>query len=129
MRDTDSRIAAAFEAVGDRRHFADGERLYDEDSDPDEVFLVRDGAVTLHRGGSAGTGDRIGEKRPGELVGESAALDRLRHTVSAQALGRATVDVLSAERFRKLLQDDARACYEVAVALARTLRAAGSPPV
>ena len=127
MNDTHSTIAAAFEAAGDRRHLADAERLYDEGSDPVEVFFIREGAVTLHRRGSAGAGDRIGEKRPGELVGESAALDRLPRTVSAQALGPATVDVLSAERFRELLQNDARACYEVAVALARTLRAAGTP--
>ncbi|WP_433291630.1 Crp/Fnr family transcriptional regulator [Actinoplanes sp. CA-030573] len=75
MRTDRSTLDSAFEAAGDRRRLGDGQELYGEGSAPGEVFLVRDGRLVLYRGGPDGGDVRVGGKRPGDLVGEAAALD------------------------------------------------------
>jgi len=110
-----------FEKNGKTRQVGDGDELYSEGSASIEVFFVQQGEITLTRG--AGSAHQVvGQKPVGSLVGESAALDEGSRTVSAVAKGPATVLVLPAEVFRKALREDDTLCFEVAVALARTLR-------
>jgi CRP-like cAMP-binding protein len=62
------------------------------------------------------------DKTDGQLIGEVAALDGGARTVTVEAEGGASVQALPAESFRRRLQEDAQAAYEVAVSLARIVR-------
>ncbi|WP_222271574.1 cyclic nucleotide-binding domain-containing protein [Modestobacter marinus] len=95
-----------------------GECLHQAGSQPDLVFFVTSGRFILRNS----TGDRVADKTGGQLIGETAALDGGARTVTVEAEGVASVLALPAESFRRRLQEDARAAYEVAVFTARILR-------
>ena len=104
-----------------RQHYSAGQLLYQSGSEPDLVYYVVTGQFTLlrERGGKL---HRVGEKPEGSLIGETAALDGGPRTVTVEASDEASVLVLPVEVFRQRLQDDAQACYEVAVSIAQVLR-------
>ena len=119
------RLEQLFVKHGSERELSDGDVLYDEGSSPEEVHLVREGCIVLSAGGP-GRRRHIADKRAGELVGESAALDRGPRTVSALAHGDAVVLTIRSTRFRRELQSDPALCYEFAVQLSRLLRTAAT---
>src|SRR3954454_9878320 len=63
-------LAAAIADVGILRQLAPGDALIREGEGDNSVFLVLVGALAVHVKGS-----KVGERVPGEIVGETSAID------------------------------------------------------
>ncbi len=117
-------------AVGDRRRFADGARLFARGDRADRLFVIVDGHVRLPElGRTLGPGSMFGE------IGLFAA-DGLR-TASAVAEGAVTVSEISDRRVRELFFNNPRFAYELvrlitgrmAARLGEAEQLAQTPPV
>lgn len=100
-----------------RRHYRDGEVVH-ERGDPDlEMGLVIKGGVKLMRLNQSGEVAFALTVLEGQNYGDSVALDSLVRTHRAIAVGETEIDFLSAEAFRRILENEPKiveALYRVA---------------
>jgi CRP-like cAMP-binding protein len=82
-------------AAGDVRKFRDGEAIFEEGDDADEVFVLLAGEVEVSRR-SGDVPVFINKLSEGQLFGEMAAAGRTRRTATVRAMG--DVEVLAVRR-------------------------------
>jgi len=99
--------------LGAHRHLRVGETLVVEGDESDAVFVVVDGL--LQASVASADGDIvIGEMRPGEVIGEVAALAGLRRSATVSAVGEAHVVVIDRATFGAWLAGQPERADEIA---------------
>jgi CRP-like cAMP-binding protein len=121
-----TKTEAFFKENGKIQQIPKGSILYQEGTDPDYVFYVQEGSFDLSRRDDDGKEQKVGSKKKGSLVGETAALDGKRRTVSVKATVDSSVLRVGRKLFTDSLRKNAGFCYEVAVDIALTLRASSN---
>jgi CRP-like cAMP-binding protein len=104
-----SRLAA----MGQRRLYRAGERLFGEGEETDFVFLIEQGKVKISSGSPAGYEAVLAIRSAGEIVGEFSALEGQPRSASVVALDDVDGVVISGDRFRAFLRANPDAALEL----------------
>jgi CRP/FNR family cyclic AMP-dependent transcriptional regulator len=84
--------------------YLDGETIFSQNSEPDAMYIVRDGKVRIFREGDRGD-TTLATLNKGEIFGEMALLNHTRRSASAQAIGKVAVEPVTKEELDKLSAD------------------------
>jgi CRP-like cAMP-binding protein len=95
---------AALCAMGQRRRYRPGERLFEEGAVSDHVVLINQGKVKISSVSSAGYEAVLAVRSAGEIVGEFSALDRGPRSASVIAIDDVDGVLVSGDRFRAFLR-------------------------
>lgn len=95
-----------FRHLGGLRRVAAGTVLAHEGDRGNEVFVVTEGWVRLTTWTGTGRQTLLETCGPGDLVGEETALDGRERLATVTALTKATVWVVTADRFGRLVRED-----------------------
>lgn len=125
----DPMVARDVAATGIRRAYRSGDALFREGDPPGPVFVVRSGRVDVEVTSPSGRTVVLGVKRPGDLVGELAAILGSERSASAIAKEPVVVEVIAADDFRIALSSHGDLVATVLAKLALELRTAGSDQV
>lgn len=98
-------VASVVDQLGRRRTCAPGELLFVEGDRSSSVYVCITGRVRIFLTLPSGRELLIGMKTAGEEFGELSAIDGCARSASAAAVGPTTVAVLSADRFRRAVDD------------------------
>lgn len=85
-----------------------GKQVIGQDEQGDFVMIVLQGTLAETRLLPSGTRTRLGEARPGDLLGDLTALDSETRVSSWTALAPVTLAVLGTPALERMAQDDAR---------------------
>lgn len=85
-----------------------GKRIIGQDEQGDYLLIVLAGAVAEERSQPSGAKVRLGEARPGDLLGELSVLDGGTRFCSCTALAPVTLAVLAQPALERLLADEPR---------------------
>ena len=99
-----------------------GQSVFTEGDPGGPVYLVTSGKVKISGWTSTGGEGLLAVLGPGHIFGELSILDGEPRSASAQALGRATVEELTQERLRELIDDRPEVALWMLQQLARRLR-------
>ncbi len=114
--------ALAFEQT--TRRWPAGSVLFHEGDRADRVFVLREGRVKLVATEANGVETVLAVRQPGDVVGELAAIDGHHRSASAVALTAVTASVVTADRFRSVLEQEPAAAMAMLQVLAARLREA-----
>lgn len=110
--------------AGTRRHYRHYEQIFDEGTVGDWVALINRGHVKATTTAVNGYVSLLAVRGPGELIGEGAALDRRPRSATVTAVTDVDLTVISADRFRELMESSARLAVWVAQVIAKRLEEA-----
>ena len=105
---------------------ADGEQVFDKDSESLDVYFVQSGGVRILTTGPEGREVALADIPVGQYFGELAAIDGKPRSARAVASGDSTVATLSGPAFRALLRDSPDLAFRVLERLARIVRSLDS---
>ena len=95
------------------RRYAAGETLFHEGDEPDALYMIRSGSVTVSRL-IAGKESVVAYVSAGSYVGEMALASKMPRTATVRAAAQTDVMMLEAERFKAVLDQNAFIRSEVA---------------
>jgi CRP-like cAMP-binding protein len=98
-----------------------GREVIAQDEIGDYLVVVLEGRIAVERVQAAGGRTRLGEARPGDLLGEMSLLDAGTRFSACTTLTPCLLAVLEADRLDALLRDEPRLGVAVLAALARRL--------
>lgn len=110
-------------AVAVERRLGDGELLFEEGEEGDELYLIKSGALDVLK-----SGRHVHTCERGEPIGELAAFTGLRRTASLRARGDTELLVLRSEDVLELVRGDGEIAEQILGLLARRLHAAMAAP-
>lgn len=122
LRDLDE---ATLQAVLDRcieRTYSRNQTLFVEGEKPRGLFVVRHGAIKVHKISDSGREQILEVEGPGASVAELPLFDGLPYPASAAALEDAVVLTVAAEDFHRLLDRHPEITRAIIVSLSRRLR-------
>jgi len=96
-------------------------RLIEQDEAGDFMLIVLEGSVAIERSGSARKPTRLGEARPGDVLGELALLDAGPRSLDCVTRTPCIVAVLQFDELGRLMKEDAQLALVLLAALARRL--------
>jgi CRP-like cAMP-binding protein len=96
-------------------------RLIEQDEAGDFMLIVLEGSVAIERAGSAKKPTRLGEARPGDVLGELALLDAGPRSLNCVTRTPCIVAVLQFDELARLMNEDAQLALVLLAALARRL--------
>ncbi len=103
------------------RHYADGETIFEEGDEGQEIFYVYEGSVAILKS-AAGTTHTLAEIPSGQIFGEMACLLNETRTAGARACGRVILLVLSRKTFDELLHYNSMLALQVIESLGQRLK-------
>jgi len=112
-------LLSLFDGQDDRRSVAAGEAVFSEGDPGDTMFVVLDGSVELHSGGTATA--TVG---PGELFGEMSLIDDEPRSLAAVAATDSVLAELDERRFLFLVNETPVFALHVMGVMADRLRSA-----
>ena len=110
-------------AVALERRLGDGELLFEEGEEGEELYLIMSGALDVLQGGR-----HVRTCERGEPIGELAAFTGLRRTASLRARGDTELLVLRSQDVLGLVRGDGEIAEQILGLLARRLHAAMGAP-
>jgi hypothetical protein len=110
-------------AVAVERRLGDGELLFEEGEEGDELYLIKSGALDVLK-----SGRHVQTCERGEPIGELAAFTGLRRTASLRARGDTELLALRSQDFLGLLRSDGDMAEQILGLLARRLYTAMAGP-
>ena len=119
-----STVGGVVSRLGWRRTCAPGEYLFLEGEHSEQVYVCVAGRVRIFLTLPSGRELLIGMKVPGEEFGELSAIDGHERSASAAAVGPTVVAVLSADRFRQVVNESPELSAAICQSLSAQLRRA-----
>lgn len=116
-------------AAGARRSYRAGQALFREGDPPGPVFVVVGGSVDVEVLTPSGRSVLLAVKRPGDLVGELAAILGTDRSATATARDQVAVDVVAPDAFREAMTARPDLMASVLAQLAHDVRAVGAEHV
>lgn len=116
-------------AAGTRRAYRTGQALFREGDPPGPVFVLAEGRVDVEVLTPSGRPVLLAVKRPGDLVGELAAILGTDRSATATAREPVAVDVVAPDAFREALAEQPELMASVLAQLAHDVRAVGAQHV
>lgn len=98
-----------------------GSVLFSEGQPAKGIYVVSEGRAKVSIGSADGRTLVLRIAEPGEILGINAAITGQPHAATVEALERCRFDFISRTDLLKLLEQDGRACLEIALALGRKL--------
>jgi CRP-like cAMP-binding protein len=95
--------------------------LIEQDEAGDFMLIVLEGSVSIERAGNAKRPARLGEARPGDVIGELALLDAGPRSLDCVTRTPCIVAVLEFDELARLTKQDAQLALVLLAALARRL--------
>jgi CRP-like cAMP-binding protein len=99
------------------RAYAEGELVFEEGASGREMYIVREGSVTLRKGGAA-----LETLKPGAFFGEMALIDAAPRSASAVAGAGLKVAIVDQQLFKQLVQKVPGFALELMRVMASRLR-------
>jgi CRP/FNR family transcriptional regulator, cyclic AMP receptor protein len=121
----DEKELAKIEALCERREFADGTLIVQEDQKGGQVFLLLSGRVSIEVRSpfEAGRAQTIATLRSGELFGEVSLADGFLRSANTRAAEKCEVLSIDDGKLRAAMEDDPALGFKVMKNLARVLAA------
>jgi CRP-like cAMP-binding protein len=116
--------ADALQALGSERRYRAGVAIFHQEDEPGAVLVLLEGTVKLSLIGPQGKEVILGFARPGELVGEVAALDGSQRSATAEAVDDVRALVVTHAAFERFVSSHPAAALPLLRSLARRLRLA-----
>lgn len=103
------------------RTFADGEYIFREGDETQQMFVVQSGEVIISRNSASGTVVFATLKR-GDFLGEMSLLESMPRNADARAKGKTTLLAIQAGGFLLKIRRDPTFAFELMQALSRRIR-------
>jgi signal transduction histidine kinase len=122
FRDVDTSVLRRCRTHFTEHHYSAGDLIFDEYSKGRDLFLIASGRVRIKKYTKFGVESLLAVLHPGDFFGELSLIDGLPRSARAEAVDECNVFILSADSYRRLVEEHRQVALNLLNNLALRLR-------